>query len=284
MAAHLAVAVVVDRAEWVGRIRQSWRTSVSAIVETGHLLVQARAALTPDEFRAMVETDLKFGIRTVQMLISISENRLLSDEANHGSLPSSWRTLYEISRLPEPAVVKAIEAGTITPDMERRDVARLRPITKPDVKEGLDVVPTYTATRNTTTDLVLGPPSNGMQFARMAILDLEQITDDDEERAEAFAAVTEWLESHRDLGQPPAAAPSSRVEDEGDYRCPSCDETCTEDDLVAVRECSREVCGTTFAAVDGRNCPDCNSPFTRLVHELGCPSCGDEGECEAVVA
>ncbi len=38
-----------------------------------------------------------------------------------------------------------------------------------------------------------GHPSNGMQFARMAILDLEQITDDDTERVEAFEFVKEWI-------------------------------------------------------------------------------------------
>lgn len=42
---------------------------------------------------------------------------------------------------------------------------------------------------------VLGPPSNGMQFARMAIMDLEQIRPDDAERAEAFAYVKEWIDA-----------------------------------------------------------------------------------------
>ncbi len=38
-----------------------------------------------------------------------------------------------------------------------------------------------------------GRPCNGMQFARMAVLDLEQITDDDTERVEAFEFVKEWI-------------------------------------------------------------------------------------------
>jgi hypothetical protein len=42
---------------------------------------------------------------------------------------------------------------------------------------------------------VLGPPSNGMQFARMAIMDLEQIRPDDVERAEAFTLVREWIDA-----------------------------------------------------------------------------------------
>lgn len=42
---------------------------------------------------------------------------------------------------------------------------------------------------------VLGPPSNGMQFARMAVMDLEQIREDDAERVSALAFVKEWIDA-----------------------------------------------------------------------------------------
>ena len=42
----------------------------------------------------------------------------------------------------------------------------------------------------------LGPPCNGMQFARMAIMDLEQIRDDDLEREQAITFVKEWINDH----------------------------------------------------------------------------------------
>lgn len=40
-----------------------------------------------------------------------------------------------------------------------------------------------------------GRPSNGMQFARIAIMKLEEIRDDDAERQEAFALVRSWLDA-----------------------------------------------------------------------------------------
>lgn len=43
----------------------------------------------------------------------------------------------------------------------------------------------------------LGPPANGMQFARMALMDLEQIRDDDVERDAAFGCVLEWIRKRR---------------------------------------------------------------------------------------
>lgn len=41
----------------------------------------------------------------------------------------------------------------------------------------------------------LGPPSFGMQFARMAVMDLEQIRDDDTERSAALRYVREWIDA-----------------------------------------------------------------------------------------
>jgi hypothetical protein len=41
-----------------------------------------------------------------------------------------------------------------------------------------------------------GPPCNGMELARLAIMRLEEIREDDLERAEAFAHVKAWLEDH----------------------------------------------------------------------------------------
>jgi len=43
---------------------------------------------------------------------------------------------------------------------------------------------------------ILGPPREGLRFARSAIMDLEQIRSDDIERAEAFATVKDWIDEH----------------------------------------------------------------------------------------
>lgn len=42
-----------------------------------------------------------------------------------------------------------------------------------------------------------GPPRNGMQFARMAVMDLEQIRPDDLERDQAIRFVRGWLDEHK---------------------------------------------------------------------------------------
>lgn len=58
-------------------------------------------------------------------------------------------------------------------------------------------MPTKEATKEKKRTLpVLGPPQDGMRFARMAILDLEQITPADAERTQAFDLVKGWLETN----------------------------------------------------------------------------------------
>lgn len=43
----------------------------------------------------------------------------------------------------------------------------------------------------------IGPPANGMYCARMALMDLEQIQDDDVERDAAFDCVLDWIQEKR---------------------------------------------------------------------------------------
>ena len=62
--------------------------------------------------------------------------------------------------------------------------------------------------------------------------------------------------------------------------CPDCGNDFNADEMVEVRYCS--FCETTFNGTEnGRNCEDCNRPFTRKCTERGCPDCLDEAsECQ----
>lgn len=68
------------------------------------------------------------------------------------------------------------------------------------------------------------------------------------------------------------------------FACPACGLQWNEVELINVRECSREDCGTVFDGSDGRACLDCGSPFTRNLTSRGCPACADESECSPVPA
>ena len=152
--------VIFTRSEWVQKITTRYQESVGAIVDVARYLLQAKDQLGHGEFGSMVAQDLPFTLRTAELFISIARNPVLSN-ANHGSyLPASWRTLSELARLPEQVLEEALEAGRITPDLERKDVALLKPV------EPLRPMPQpQTSAVVNLTDLVAGGKKFGTVYA-----------------------------------------------------------------------------------------------------------------------
>lgn len=72
-----------------------------------------------------------------------------------------------------------------------------RPAHRPAPERHAEPEPVEQSTpKGETPKGIVGPPSNGNQFARMAIMDLEQIRPDDAERDEAFESVLAWISQH----------------------------------------------------------------------------------------
>jgi hypothetical protein len=102
------------------------------IIIAGRILIEAKANLEHGEWLQMfkshesaVERPIPFTCRTGQMLMKIAGHPVLAN-TNHGSLlPISWRTLYELTKVPTPELERAIKDGDIHPAMERREVKRL---------------------------------------------------------------------------------------------------------------------------------------------------------------
>ena len=71
--------------------------------------------------------------------------------------------------------------------------------TDPQPQERKEMTTTTKTTEHTkkeTQKITIAPPSNGMQFVRMAILDMEKIRADDTERELAFETIKEWIEEN----------------------------------------------------------------------------------------
>ena len=82
------------------RIAEAWQSSVANIVETGRLLIQAKAALSRGEWLPMIESDLPFSPRTAQMLMEIAEHPGITNAKHVSLLPPSWGTLHALTKLP----------------------------------------------------------------------------------------------------------------------------------------------------------------------------------------
>lgn len=110
------------RAEyWAPRIAAAWQKSVEGILETATSLAEAKARVsaTYGEWGRLISM-LPFGRRQADLLIDIAPH--VEKLWIHGSkLPASWRTIREITRLPD--YLSLIESGSITSELERSQVS-----------------------------------------------------------------------------------------------------------------------------------------------------------------
>jgi hypothetical protein len=117
------------RSDFAKRITVEWRKIVQSILEVGRLLLAAKKKLPHGDFTKMVESDLPFGERTAQMLMSIARHPGLTNPHMCAHLPPSWRVLYELSGLPKREFDRAVEVRSIHPEMtveEAKGLARSR--------------------------------------------------------------------------------------------------------------------------------------------------------------
>jgi hypothetical protein len=121
--------------QWAARINSAQGDAIQSVIAMGNLLVSAKAELKHGEWERMftghkepVEDPIKFTARTANRLMAIAGNPLLVKSAHASDFPQAWTTLYELSRLDEPTLSKAIEEGRITPETQRKDVRAMRSV------------------------------------------------------------------------------------------------------------------------------------------------------------
>lgn len=130
------IAQVIGKTDpeyWAERIRKKLGESAQNVIDAGRLLIEAKAKVGHGNFERMfsdhddpVADPLPFSVKTARQLMSVADADCWISKRYQGSvLPSSWRTLYELSRLPEDLAVAAISDGRINPEMERRDARDL---------------------------------------------------------------------------------------------------------------------------------------------------------------
>jgi hypothetical protein len=116
---------------WANRIREAHSKTVESIIETGRLLIEAKADCDHGEWGEITgETTgnplLPFSFTVARRYMIIAKHPFLSNRAHAHDLPSSWDTLYQLSQLPTVDLEAELEAGRIHPDMTRADAVALR--------------------------------------------------------------------------------------------------------------------------------------------------------------
>ena len=107
----------------------NWNKSRDSIIEVGRILQEAKqlchkGLLNTKSWLKLVEAELPFGKKTADRLIAISNCEWITSGEYNDSLPVSWGTLYEISRLTKDRFVKGIKSNTIHSTCTRSDIEK----------------------------------------------------------------------------------------------------------------------------------------------------------------
>jgi hypothetical protein len=73
----------------------------------------------------MIAAYLPFDASTAQRLMKVARDERIAKAAHGQLLPDSWRTAYELTKLPSPAFEAAVTSHEINPRMTRADAVRL---------------------------------------------------------------------------------------------------------------------------------------------------------------
>jgi hypothetical protein len=111
-------------AEWAEIIRDDLGRAVEGIIAAGEHLQQAKYQHR-GRFLALLKS-IGLHERTAERLMKIAANVVLANPTHGSKLPTSMRSLYELSTLPVKLLEAKIGDGTITPDIERKDVEQLK--------------------------------------------------------------------------------------------------------------------------------------------------------------
>jgi hypothetical protein len=117
---------------WAPRIHAEWRKSVEGIINVGRQLLAAKEACEQGEFSRLftgsenaVSEPVPFTLNTAERLMRIARTPALTNSAHVQSLPQSWGTLYELTRLSDEQIAASIMSGDIRPEMTRAQAASL---------------------------------------------------------------------------------------------------------------------------------------------------------------
>lgn len=182
--------------------QQALRSSVAHAIHCGELLIEAKDLMPHGAWSDWIATNTQLADRTARGYMRLA--RLNPEKRQRVADLSLRQALKEIGN----------ECGRQQRAIERQVDRETEQIGHPSQvvhlpSNVIDLEPSAGAVKGAIehADHVaehnqpLAPPSRGMDFARMALFDLKQITRDDTERDAAFSTVRRWLDENEGLGR-----------------------------------------------------------------------------------
>jgi len=125
---------------WLPRLRTaadavtaSLETARDRAIDLGKQLIEAKAKLPHGEFGKLfnghpekVAGHLSISYQWANKVMTIAANPAISNVSYTRDLPRDLDPLYELASIPAPSLEAAIEAGRVTPKMDRKEAAALK--------------------------------------------------------------------------------------------------------------------------------------------------------------
>lgn len=130
----LASECEIDRGK-IGDNRRDWKyydeklaalhcNDVANIIERGCVLIQAKEELEHGAYEATVKRH--FDLSYARKLRIIAAHPVIANRSHANALPPSAETLYLLTKLPNDVLIAKLNDGSITPKLQRKEVAAWR--------------------------------------------------------------------------------------------------------------------------------------------------------------
>ena len=137
--------------------------------------------------RRMTRRDVCFAVEKALETWPLKTQQAIADHVgcSQGMVGYVKKQLINVDKLPEQPPTRVGKDGKERPTTYKKRQREETEAEEPDETPHLS-----------RRELAKLPPCMGLQLAQLAILDLEQIADNDTERTEAFNLVRRWLDEH----------------------------------------------------------------------------------------
>ena len=104
--------------DYAKQINACWRKTTESVLETGSLCAEAKNGLSENDKNALIKK-LDFSRATFSKLVRIGECKELYSSAMKALLPSNYTIVYELAKLSEDDLHRAVSEGVVKPTMTR---------------------------------------------------------------------------------------------------------------------------------------------------------------------
>lgn len=113
--------------EWQNFISESRYNEVGSVIETGRRLILAKDKADRGKWLKIFEgKNRPCSEDTAQRYMAVARHPVLANTAHWAVLPSSWRTLYELTSIPEQDLLVLIQDGKVHSELTRSEAIALK--------------------------------------------------------------------------------------------------------------------------------------------------------------